>query len=152
MLSNRNFIRWLISWKVLPTVVLIRNLARKSVGVYVCAKVLELRHTIKLIQILDGEIAEIEERIQNHMQEIDSPIESIPGISFRLKQKSATLKDFLRRIIAFDLPIWKIHVAKCSHGKTWFPLFALCIVLSCSSCQQIFKNFCRLFEEKARRR
>lgn len=62
----------------------IRNLARKSVGVYVSAKVLELRHTIKLIQILDDEIAEIEENIESHMQEIHSPIESIPGISFRL--------------------------------------------------------------------
>ena len=56
----------------------------KSVGVYVSAKVLELRHTIKLIQILDDEIAEIEENIESHMQEIHSPIESIPGISFRL--------------------------------------------------------------------
>ena len=62
----------------------IRSLARKSVGVYVCAKVLELQHTIKLIQILNEEIAEIEERIQVHMQEINSPIESIPGISFCL--------------------------------------------------------------------
>ncbi len=62
----------------------IRSLAKKSVGVYVAAKVLELHHTIKLIQILDEEIAEIEERIQIHMQEINSPMESIPGISFRL--------------------------------------------------------------------
>ena len=62
----------------------IRSLARKSVGVYVCAKVLELQHTIKLIQILNEEIAEIEERIQVHMQEINSPLESIPGISFCL--------------------------------------------------------------------
>ncbi|MBR2774229.1 MAG: IS110 family transposase [Selenomonadaceae bacterium] len=62
----------------------IRNLARKSVGVYVSTKVLELRHTIKLIQILDEEVAEIEKRIQNHMQELHSPIESIPGISTRL--------------------------------------------------------------------
>ena len=62
----------------------IRNLARKSVGVYVSAKVLELLHTIKLIQIWDEEIAEIEERIQSHMQEIHSPIESIPGIGTNL--------------------------------------------------------------------
>ena len=62
----------------------IRSLAKKSIGVYVAAKVLELRHTIKLIHILDEEITEIEERIQAHMQEINSPIESILGISFRL--------------------------------------------------------------------
>ena len=61
----------------------IRNLARKSVGVYVSAKILELRHTIKLIQILDDEIVEIEKNIKSYMQELHSPIESIPGISFR---------------------------------------------------------------------
>lgn len=38
-------------------------MARKSVGVHVSATVLEFRHTIKLIQILNEEIAEIEERI-----------------------------------------------------------------------------------------
>ena len=63
---------------------LIRSLAKKSVGIYVSAKVLELRHTIKLIQILDEEIGEIEQQIQTHMQEIHSPLESIPGISFRI--------------------------------------------------------------------
>ena len=44
------------------------------VGVYVCDKVLELRHTIKLIQILDDEIVEIEEQILSHMHNTDSPI------------------------------------------------------------------------------
>ena len=85
----------------------IRNLAHKSVGVYVCAKVLELRHTIKLIQILDDEIAEIEENIESHMQEIHSFIESIPGISFRLAAViEAEIGDFRRfsspdKILAF---------------------------------------------------
>ena len=112
MLPNPNFIRWSISWKVLGRIDKekakeIRNLARKSVGIYVCAKVLELRHTIKLIHILDEEIAEIEERIQNHMQEIHSPIESIPGISFRLAAViEAEIGDFQRfsspdKILAF---------------------------------------------------
>ena len=85
----------------------IRNLARKSVGVYVSAKILELRHTIKLIQILDEEIGEIEERIQNHMQEIHSPLESIPDISFRLatviKAEVSDFKHFSspNKILAF---------------------------------------------------
>ena len=75
----------------------IRNLARKSVGVYVSAKVLELRQTIKLIQILDEDIAEIEERIQSHMQETHSPIESILGISTRLAAViEAEVGDFKR--------------------------------------------------------
>ena len=85
----------------------IRNLARKSVGVYVSAKVLELRHTIKLIQILDEEVAEIEEQIQSHMQELHSPLESIPGISTRLAAViEAEVGDFQRfsspdKILAF---------------------------------------------------
>ena len=54
----------------------ILNLARKSVSVYVSAKTIELRHTIKLIQILDYDIAEIEEQIQAQVQ--DSPIATIP--------------------------------------------------------------------------
>ena len=79
----------------------IRNLARKSVGVYVSAKVLELRHTINLIQILDDEIVEIEENIKSYMQELHSPIESIPGISFRLASIiEAEVGDFKR----FSLP------------------------------------------------
>ena len=60
----------------------IRNLARKSVGVYVSAKTMELRQTIKLIQILDSDIAEIEEQIQSHVQ--NSPITTIPGITFKM--------------------------------------------------------------------
>ena len=76
-------------------------MAMKSVGVYVSAKVLELRHTIKLIQILDEENAEIEERIQNYMQELHSPLEFILDISFRLavviEAKSATYKGFLHQ-------------------------------------------------------
>lgn len=86
---------------------IIRSLAKKSVGIYVSAKVLELRHTIKLIQILDEEIVEIEQQIQSHMQEIHSPLESIPGISFRLAAAiESEVGDFQRfsspdKILAF---------------------------------------------------
>ena len=59
---------------------------------------MELRHTIKLIQILDDEITEIEERIQNHMQEIHSPIYSRNKLSScRSHWKSETSNGFLRR-------------------------------------------------------
>ena len=60
----------------------IRNLARKSVGVYFSAKAMELRQTIELIQFLDSNIAEIEVQIQELMQ--DSPITSIPGVGFKM--------------------------------------------------------------------
>ena len=83
----------------------IRNLARKSVGVYISAKAMELRQTIKLIQILDSDIAEIEEQIQAQVQ--DSPITTIPGISFRMAAMiQAEIGDFNRfsspdKILAF---------------------------------------------------
>jgi len=71
----------------------IRNLARKSVGIYISAKAMELRHTIKLIQILDFEIEEIEEQIQPAVQ--DSPITTIPSITFRMVEMiQAAFGDF----------------------------------------------------------
>mgnify|MGYP000314430494 FL=1 len=48
------------------------------------AKSLELKHTIKLIRELDSEIEEIENEIKVIMDEINSPILSIPGISYRM--------------------------------------------------------------------
>ena len=48
------------------------------------AKSLELKHTIKLIRELDSEIEEIETEIKTIMDEINSPILSIPGISYRM--------------------------------------------------------------------
>ena len=49
------------------------------------AKSLELKHTIKLIQELTVEIDEIEAAIKQIMdEEIQSPILSIPGISYRM--------------------------------------------------------------------
>ena len=62
----------------------IREAARNSIGTYMPAKALELKHTIKLIKEFDNEIAEIESAIQFIMEKIDSPITTIPGISFRM--------------------------------------------------------------------
>ena len=62
----------------------IRETARNSIGTYMPAKSLELKHTIKLIRELDTEIAEIESAIKKIMDEIDSPITSIPGIGLSM--------------------------------------------------------------------
>ena len=62
----------------------IREAARNSIGTYMPAKALELKHTIKLIREFNSEIAEIESEIQSIMDKIDSPITTIPGISFRM--------------------------------------------------------------------
>lgn len=54
--------------------------ARNSIGTYMPAKTLELKHTIKLIREFDNEIAEIESAIEAIMDKIASPITSVPGI------------------------------------------------------------------------
>jgi len=62
----------------------IRNAAKSSIGSDMPAKSLELKHTIKLIRELDAEIEEIEFHIEIIMDEINSPILTIPGISYRM--------------------------------------------------------------------
>jgi Transposase and inactivated derivatives len=62
----------------------IRDAARDSVGSVMPAKSLELLHTIRLIRELDAEIDEIETAIQNIMNELHSPITTIPGIGTRM--------------------------------------------------------------------
>ena len=63
---------------------IIRNAAKNSIGSDMPAKSLELKHTIKLIKELDAEIEEIEFHIENIMNENNSPILTIPGISYRM--------------------------------------------------------------------
>ena len=62
----------------------IREAARNSIGTYMPAKALELKHTIKLIKEFNNEISEIEIAIQSIMNKINSPITTIPGISLRM--------------------------------------------------------------------
>ena len=57
-----------------------RDAARSSIGSQMPAKSLELQHTIRLIQELNREIDDIEAQIQKLMDELDSPITTIPGI------------------------------------------------------------------------
>ena len=79
----------------------IRDAARNSIGSRRPAKSLELQHTIRLIRELDVEIAEIEEQIQSIMDELHSPITTIPGLGFRMAAMIlAEVGDFTR----FDSP------------------------------------------------
>ena len=83
------------------TAITFRDAARASIGSYMPAKSLELKHTIKLIQELDSEIDEIENEIKIIMDKINSPILSIPGISYRMGAMIiAEIGDFSR----FDSP------------------------------------------------
>ncbi len=63
---------------------MIRNAARNSIGSDMPAKALELKHTLALIQVLTEEIDEIESSILEAMHEIDAPMLTIPGISYRM--------------------------------------------------------------------
>ncbi len=62
----------------------IRETAQTSIGSVMPAKSLELRHTIYLIRVLDTEIDEIEAEINRIMDELQSPITTIPGIGNRM--------------------------------------------------------------------
>ena len=62
----------------------IREAARVSIGSSMPAKSLELQHTIRLIRELDAEIEEIEVAIQSIMEDLHSPITTIPGIGLRM--------------------------------------------------------------------
>lgn len=62
----------------------IRDTARNSIGTYMPAKSLELKHTIKLIRELDVAITEIDSAIKKIMDKMDSPITSIPGIGLNM--------------------------------------------------------------------
>ena len=62
----------------------IRDAARASIGSRMPAKSLELKHTIRRIGELDAEIEEIEKEISSLMDEIQSPITSIPGMGIRM--------------------------------------------------------------------
>lgn len=61
-----------------------REAARNSIGSHLSAKSLELKHIIKLIRELDNEIDEFEAEIKIIMDEISSPILSIPGINYHM--------------------------------------------------------------------
>ena len=79
----------------------IRNAARSSVGSVMPAKSLELQHTIRLIREFDAEIEDIETAIQAIVDEMQSPITTIPGMGVRMGAVIlAEIGDFSR----FDSP------------------------------------------------
>ena len=89
----------------------IREAARRSISTYLPAKSLELKHTIKLIRELDSEISEIETEIKKIMDLIDSPILSVPGISYGVGSMIISeIGDFSR----FDSPDKILAFAGCS--------------------------------------
>ena len=116
----------------------IRDAARNSIGSRMPAKSLELQHTIRLIRELNAEITEIEEQIQSIMDELHSPITTIPGLGFRMAAMIlAEVGDFTRfdsprqavglcRDVAIHLPVWATQKLLPSHGKTRLQILTLC--------------------------
>ncbi|MFI3250530.1 MAG: IS110 family transposase [Eubacteriales bacterium] len=86
----------------------LQEVARNSIGTHLHAKALELKNTIKKVQALDEEIGEIEKEIHNILEEIDSPIFSIPGVGESMGAMIlAEIGDFSRfsspdKILAFS--------------------------------------------------
>ena len=77
---------------------MIRDAAASSIAAVLPAKSLELKHTIRLIEVLSAEIDEIEDAI---MDTLNSPITTIPGIRNRMGAMIlAEIGDFSR----FDNP------------------------------------------------
>ena len=66
------------------TAIKFREAARNSIGSVMPAKSLELKHTIKLIRELTIEIDEIDAEIRKLMDNIASPITTIPGIGYSM--------------------------------------------------------------------
>ena len=61
----------------------IRELARKSIGLNSNSVSFELKQTISIIQFIQEQLNDVEKRIKEILKEINSPILSIPGISFK---------------------------------------------------------------------
>ena len=61
----------------------IRELARKSIGLNSNSVSFELKQTISIIQFIQEQLDDVEKRIKEILKEINSPILSIPGISFK---------------------------------------------------------------------
>ncbi len=64
------------------TAILFRDAARSSIGSYMPARSLELKHTIRLISELSEEIDEIESQIKQIVDSMHSPLLSVPGLSY----------------------------------------------------------------------
>lgn len=61
----------------------IRDLARKSIGLNSNSVSFELKQTINIIQFIQEQLDDVEKRIKEILKEINSPILTIPGISFK---------------------------------------------------------------------
>lgn len=62
----------------------IREAARVSIGASSDVKALELRQTIQLIEMMEAQIGQIEAKINPIVDSFNSPLMTVPGISYRM--------------------------------------------------------------------
>jgi transposase len=62
----------------------IREAARASIGTHSEVKALEIRQTLQLIQMMELQIKQIEAKINPVVDSLNSPIMTVPGISYRM--------------------------------------------------------------------
>ena len=136
----------------------IRDAAKRSIGSVMPAKSLELRHTIRLIRELDSEIKDIEAAIEAIMEELQSPITTIPGMGFRMAAMIlAEIGDFARfrfsrqdprlcRYVTVYLSIRTAFIGwnLLSHGETRLSLLALCALQRDQVCLPLGPRLCGL--------
>lgn len=79
----------------------IRELARQSIGMESTSLEIELKHLIESIRYYNFPIKETDKKIEDLMKEIQSPILTIPGISYRL---GSIILSEIRSIHHFQTP------------------------------------------------
>lgn len=68
--------------KISLTAEQLKETAKNSIAFPSVAETIEMRHLIEIIEILDRQINEINKKIEEFAQNNNSPILSIPGISY----------------------------------------------------------------------
>lgn len=79
----------------------IRDLARKPIGLNSYSVSFELKQTISIIQFIQDQINELDKRIKKILKELNTPILSISGISFKL---AGSILTEIGDISRFDSP------------------------------------------------
>lgn len=106
--------------------ILIKDAAKKSIGTCSPAQSLELQQTINRILLLSEQIKVLENRIERIMEQIDSPMTTIPGISVQSAAVIyAEIGDFSKfsspeKILAFsgmEPSVYESGQYSSTHGK-----------------------------------
>lgn len=59
----------------------LKEAAKKSIGISSVSEVIQIRHLIDQIELIDAQLDEVDKKIEEFSRQINSPILSIPGIS-----------------------------------------------------------------------